>query len=158
MSYKVDPHVYKIYNNPQGNVALHLTPVLTKEVQTFTVGLVLSQGKTKFEVIVHPESRSKSKVRIFLFAENTAEIDCVCDLRIPKNRSGVETDVQIRSWPFDSSKIKARPEMRIYNSDVVATHGNALGTLKPQEQYYLATRGIDNYKELIKTSLLHEKL
>lgn len=150
--------MYKIYNNPRGNVALHLTPLLTNEVQTFTIGLVLSQGKTKFEVIVHPESRSKSKVRIFLFAENTAEIDCVCDLVIPENKPGIETDIQIRSWPFDRSRIKARPEMRIRNNNVVATHGNALGTLKPQEQYYLATRGIDDYKELIKTSLLNEKL
>ena len=53
------------------------------------------------------------------------------------------------------SKIKARPEMFIKNSNIIATHGNALGTLKSEDKYYLASRGISDYKELIKQSLLN---
>jgi Fe-S cluster assembly scaffold protein SufB len=44
--------------------------------------------------------------------------------------------------------------MKIANSNVIARHGNALGTLKKDEKYYLSSRGIDSYKELIKQSLL----
>jgi Fe-S cluster assembly scaffold protein SufB len=45
--------------------------------------------------------------------------------------------------------------MFIANSDIIATHGNALGTLKSEDKYYLASRGISDYKELIKQSLLN---
>ena len=44
--------------------------------------------------------------------------------------------------------------MFISNSDIIATHGNALGGLRPEEEYYLSSRGIDNFKEAIKQSLL----
>ena len=82
-------------------------------------------------------------------------MDCVCTLNVPKEVNGVETDIQIRSWPFDKSKIKARPEMFIANSNIIATHGNALGTLKPEDKYYLNSKGITDYKELVKQSLLN---
>ena len=154
----MDPYlgnINKLYVDAD-NVQYYISPSNSNDVQEINFTFIQTEGKCSASIVVEPMTNSKSKVKINIFAENNAEVDCVCKLYV--DVGGSETDVQIRSWPFDSSKIKARPEMRIYNSDVVATHGNALGTLKPQEQYYLATKGIDNYKELIKTSLLHEKL
>lgn len=116
---------------------------------------IQTEGKCKVDIKLKPFSDSKFKIKIYIYAEGTSEVDCVCTLDIPKDISGVETDIQIRSWPFDRSKIKARPEMFIKNSNVIANHGNALGTLKPECEYYLASRGITDYKELVKQSLLN---
>ena len=116
---------------------------------------IQTEGKCTAKINLKPEPNSKFKVKIYIYAEGTSEVDCVCTLNVPKDVSGVETDIQIRSWPFDKSKIKARPEMFIANSNIIANHGNALGTLKPEDKYYLASRGISDYKELIKQSLLN---
>ena len=116
---------------------------------------IQTEGKCTANIKITPVADSKFKVKIYIYAEGTSEVDCVCTLDIPKEVSGVETDIQIRSWPFDRSKIKARPEMFIKNSNIIATHGNALGTLKSEDKYYLASRGVSDYKELIKQSLLN---
>jgi Fe-S cluster assembly scaffold protein SufB len=116
---------------------------------------IQTEGKCTANIRVKPVADSKFKVKIYIYAEGASEVDCVCTLDVPKEVSGVETDIQIRSWPFDKSKIKARPEMFIRNSNIIATHGNALGTLKAEDKYYLASRGISDYKELIKQSLLN---
>lgn len=114
---------------------------------------IQTEGKCTANIKLKPFPNAKFKVKIYIYAEGTSEVDCVCTLDVPKDVSGVETDIQIRSWPFDSSKIKARPEMFIKNSNIIATHGNALGTLTAEDKYYLASRGISDYKELIKQSL-----
>ena len=116
---------------------------------------IQTEGKCTAKINLKPESNSKFKVKIYIYAEGNSEVDCVCTLNVPKEVSGVETDIQIRSWPFDKSKIKARPEMFIANSNIIANHGNALGTLKPEDKYYLASKGITDYKELVKQSLLN---
>lgn len=116
---------------------------------------IQTEGKCTANIKLKPFPNAKFKVKIYIYAEGTSEVDCVCTLDVPKDVSGVETDIQIRSWPFDSSKIKARPEMFIKNSNIIATHGNALGTLTAEDKYYLASRGISDYKELIKQSLLN---
>lgn len=115
---------------------------------------IQTEGRCTAKIKIKPQADTKFNVKIYIYAEGTSEVDCVCTLDVPKEVSGVETDIQIRSWPFDRSKIKARPEMFIKNSNIIATHGNALGTLKPEDKYYLASRGINDYKELIKQSLL----
>jgi hypothetical protein len=116
---------------------------------------IQTEGKCTAKIKVKPITNSKFKVKIYIYTEGTSEVDCVCTLDVPKDVSGIETDIQIRSWPFDRSKIKARPEMFIANSNIIATHGNALGTLKPEDKYYLNSRGITDYKELVKQSLLN---
>jgi Fe-S cluster assembly scaffold protein SufB len=116
---------------------------------------IQTEGKCTANIKVKPVTDSKFKVKIYIYAEGASEVDCVCTLDIPKDVSGVETDIQIRSWPFDKSRVKARPEMFIKNSNIIATHGNALGTLKSEDKYYLASRGVSDYKELIKQSLLN---
>lgn len=116
---------------------------------------IQTEGKCTANIKLKPFADAKFKIRIYIYAEGTSSVDCVCTLDVPKEVSGVETDIQIRSWPFDKSVIKARPEMFIKNSNVIATHGNALGTLKSEDKYYLASRGVSNYKELIKQSLLN---
>jgi Fe-S cluster assembly scaffold protein SufB len=116
---------------------------------------IQTEGKCTAKINLKPESNSKFKIKIYIYAEGTSEVDCVCTLDVPKEVDGVETDIQIRSWPFDKSKIKARPEMFIANSNIIANHGNALGTLKPEDKYYLASKGITDYKELVKQSLLN---
>lgn len=116
---------------------------------------IQTEGKCTANIKFAPQPNTKFKVKIYIYAEGNSEVDCVCTLDVDKEASGIETDIQIRSWPFDKSKIKARPEMFIANSNIIATHGNALGTLKPEDKYYLASRGVSDYKELIKQSLLN---
>jgi hypothetical protein len=116
---------------------------------------IQTEGKCTARINIKPEADTKFTVKIYIYTEGRAEVDCVCNLVVDKHVSGVETDIQMRSWPFDQSRIQARPEMFIRNGDVIATHGNALGTLSTQDQYYLACRGITDYKELVKQSLLN---
>ena len=116
---------------------------------------IQTEGKCTANIKLKPFPDAKFKVKIYIYAEGNSEVDCVCTLDVPKDVSGVETDIQIRSWPFDKSKIKARPEMFIANNNIIANHGNALGTLKPEDKYYLASKGITDYKELVKQSLLN---
>ena len=127
--------------------SLDLVLVPTRPEYEFV--FIQTEGKCIANIKLKPFPNTKFKVKIYIYAEGTSEVDCVCTLDVPKDVSGVETDIQIRSWPFDKSKIKARPEM------FIANHGNALGTLKPEDKYYLDSRGITNYKELVKQSLLN---
>jgi hypothetical protein len=133
------------------NLDLLLVPTRSEYEFVF----IQTEGKCTANIRLKPFPDAKFKIRIYIYAEGTSEVDCVCTLDVPKEVSGVETDIQIRSWPFDKSKIKARPEMFIANSNIIATHGNALGTLNSEDKYYLSTRGVTNYKELVKESLLH---
>lgn len=133
--------------------SLDLVLVPTRENYEFV--FIQTEGKCTAKINLKPFADTKFKIKIYIYAEGTSEVDCVCTLNVPKDVSGVETDIQIRSWPFEKSKIKARPEMFIANSDIIATHGNALGTLKSEDKYYLDSRGITDYKELVKQSLLN---
>jgi hypothetical protein len=133
--------------------SLDLVLVPTRPEYEFV--FIQTEGKCTAAIKLKPFPDTKFKIKIYIYAEGTSEVDCVCTLDVPKDISGVETDIQIRSWPFDKSKIKARPEMFIANSDIIATHGNALGTLKPEDKYYLDSKGITDYKELVKQSLLN---
>jgi hypothetical protein len=115
---------------------------------------IQTEGKCTARINIKPEADTKFKVKVYIYTEGRAEVDCVCNLIVDTHVSGVETDIQMRSWPFDQSRIQARPEMFIRNSNTIATHGNAIGNLKSEDKYYLASRGASNYKELIKQSLL----
>ena len=134
--------------------SVHFTVVPTDDLEFV---FIQTEGDCTVRINLKPEPDTKFKVKIYIYAEGTSSVDCVCRLDVGKYVSGVETDIQIRSWPFDKSKIKARPEMFIRNSNVVATHGNALGTLSDADRYYFATRGITDHKELIKQSLVNER-
>jgi hypothetical protein len=133
--------------------SLDLVLVPTRSEYEFI--FIQTEGKCTANIKLKPFPDAKFKIKIYIYAEGNSEVDCVCTLDVPKDVNGVETDIQIRSWPFDKSKIKARPEMFIANSNIIAAHGNALGTLKPEDKYYLASRGISDFKELIKQSLLN---
>jgi hypothetical protein len=133
--------------------SLDLTLVPTRSEYEFV--FIQTEGRCIANIKLKPFPNTKFKIKIYIYAEGTSEVDCVCSLDVAKESCGIETDIQIRSWPFDRSKIKARPEMFIKNSNIIATHGNALGTLKAEDKYYLACRGISDYKELIKQSLLN---
>jgi hypothetical protein len=133
--------------------SLNLVLVPTRPEYEFV--FIQTEGKCIANIKLKPFPNTKFKIKIYIYAEGKSEVDFVCTLDVDKETSGIETDIQIRSWPFDKSKIKARPEMFIANSNIIATHGNALGTLKPEDKYYLASRGVSDYKELIKQSLLN---
>lgn len=133
--------------------AVNYTVVPTQDLEFV---FIQTEGNCNVRINLKPETNSKFNVNIYIYAEGTSSVDCVCTLDVPKDVSGVETDIQIRSWPFDRSRIKARPEMFIKNSDIIAAHGNALGSLKPEDKYYLESRGLINYKELVKQSLMYD--
>lgn len=133
--------------------AVDYTVVPTRDLEFV---FIQTEGNCNVRINLKPVADSKFNVKIYIYAEGTSSVDCVCTLDVPEDVSGVETDIQIRSWPFDRSRIKARPEMFIKNSNIIATHGNALGSLKPEDKYYLESRGLINYKELVKQSLIND--
>ena len=145
-----EPKLRKVYLDAE---SVDFTIVPTRDLEFV---FVQTEGNCTARITLKPEADANFKVKIYIYAEGTSSVDCVCTLDVGKYISGVETDIQIRSWPFDRSKIKARPEMFIRNSKIVATHGNALGTLSNEDKYYLATRGITDHKELIKQSLIND--
>jgi Fe-S cluster assembly scaffold protein SufB len=146
----------ELYKDAHG-IDLLIQPADTEQVEEHKLYIVQTEDHCTAKFTVEPAPYSKSRIVIYIYAEGSASVDCVCNLTVPPEVEGVETDIQIRSWPFDRSKIKARPEMHIANSNIVATHGNALGTLNTEQRYYLESRGLQNYKELIKQSLLDDE-
>ena len=134
-------------------ISMHFATFSTDELQTIDINILQTEGTCDAKIVIEPLPNTKSKITINIFAEGSAKVDCVCNLVVPKDVGGVETDIQMRSWPFDRAKISARPEMFISNSNIVATHGNALGSLSQDQLYYLASRGITNYKDVVKYSL-----
>lgn len=145
----------KIYLN-QENISMDIFPQDVDNHEEYNITVIQETGKCLVNINVHPEKDSLSKVNIRIFAENDANVDCVCSCYIAKDASGVDTDMQIRSWPFDKSRIQARPEMFVLNNDIKAAHGNALGTLSQEDRYYLNSKGITNYKDILKESLYAE--
>ncbi len=135
-------------------IDMHFATFSTEVVQTIDINIVQTEGNCDARIVIEPLPHTKSKIIINIFAEGSARVNCVCNLVVPKDVPGVETDIQMRSWPFERAKISARPEMFIANSDIVASHGNALGSLSKEQQYYLYTRGITNYKDAVRYSLL----
>lgn len=144
----------KVYEDARG-IDLFIAPQSTDSVEEYEMCIVQTEGQCTAKFEVAPAANSKSKITIYIYAEGTASVDCVCTLNVPKDVEGVETNIQIRSWPFDNSRIQARPEMFISNSNVVAAHGNALGTIDSASKYYLESKGVADYKQLIKESMLH---
>lgn len=138
-------------------INIDLRPSNSEIHETYDIIIMQSEGKCTARINLIPCKQSLSKVSVKIFAENNAIVDCVCTLRVDENASELDTDVQFRSWPFDRSRIQARPEMFIKNGNIKAAHGNALGTLSAEDQYYLNSRGIVNYKEIIKRSLINEE-
>lgn len=150
-------HSFKKTYVDEPSIDLNISPVDSENYETYDIIIIQSHGDNISKINVTPLKNSLSKVTIKIFTENQASVDCVCTVNVGNEASGVDTDVQFRSWPFDNSRVQARPEMFIHNGDIKAAHGNALGTLSDEDQYYLNTRGIVDYKEIIKRSLMHEE-
>lgn len=148
----MDKQYKKIFVNEE-SVDLVIEPTDTENYEEYDITIIQEQGKCPVNISLHPKKDSLSKLNVKIYAENNASVNCVCSLHVAKEASGVDTDMQIRSWPFDKSRIQARPEMFVLNSDIKAAHGNALGTLSAEDRYYLHSKGITNYKEIVKESL-----
>jgi Fe-S cluster assembly scaffold protein SufB len=144
----------RVYEDAHG-IDLMIAPQSTDSTEEYELCIVQTEDHCRARFEVKPAAYSKSKITIYIYAEGTAAVDCVCTLNVPKDVEGVETDIQIRSWPFDNARIQARPDMFIANSNIVASHGNALGSINAEQQYYLESKGINDYKQLIKESLLY---
>ena len=43
----------------------------------------------------------------------------------------------------DEAEILTKPELEIFADDVVCSHGATVGALEAEEQFYLASRGLD---------------
>lgn len=142
----------KVFVNEE-SINLTLEPHDTKNYHEYNITVIQEQGKCSTCITLNPKKDSLSKLNVRIFAENKASVDCVCKLVVDKDASGVDTDMQIRSWPFDGSRIQARPEMFVHNSDIKAAHGNAIGTLSEEDRYYLHSKGVTNYKQLVKETL-----
>jgi len=151
----MDNSFNKIYVN-EDNVDLTLEPHDTENYHEYNITVIQEHGKCPVNICLKPKKDSLSKLNVRLFTENKASVDCVCKLIVEKDAGGIDTDMQIRSWPFDESRIQARPEMFVENSDIKAAHGNAIGTLSEDDRYYLHSKGITNYKDLVKESLYEE--
>lgn len=141
-----------VYINEE-NIDLSLVPINTDEGHEYNITIIQEQGKCSARINLNPKKDSVSKLNVRIFAENKSSVDCICTLTVDKDASGVDTDMQIRSWPFDGSRIQARPEMFVHNSDIKAAHGNAIGTLNDEDRYYLHSKGVTNYKQLVKETL-----
>jgi len=145
----------KVFVNEE-SIDLTFTPHDTENYHEYNITVIQEHGKCPVNICLKPKKDSLSKLNVRLFAENTASVDCVCKLIVDNDASGVDTDMQIRSWPFDKSRIQARPEMFVHNSDIKAAHGNAIGTLSDEDRYYLHSKGVTDYKGLVKEGL-HEE-
>ena len=48
----------------------------------------------------------------------------------------------------DRAVMNAKPQMKIFNDDVICKHGATIGSLNEDEIFYLRTRGLDRKKAI----------
>ena len=46
----------------------------------------------------------------------------------------------------EKSSMNAKPEMKIYNNDVICKHGTTIGTLNQEQVFYLNSRGLNKFE------------
>ena len=98
----------KIYTNEK-NISLNLRPQDTDNHEEYNITIIQEKGHCPVSINIHPEKDSLSKVNVRIFAENNASVNCILSCHVAKDASGVDTDMQIRSWPFDRSSISIPP-------------------------------------------------
>ena len=80
---------------------------------------------------------------------------------IPYDKKEIDGAQQHRALLLSSdASVKAVPRLEIYADDVKCAHGSAIGTLDPDQLFYLKTRGIDESqaRNLLTTAFLNEVL
>ena len=98
----------------------------------------------------HHGSGSISNLKSYGAAIDRGEIAVSIYSNVDENASKCEVDQLINSIVLNKkAKASGRPVLKIFNNDIVAHHGCAIGQISPEELFYLMSRGLTKVEALI---------
>ena len=101
--------------------------------------------------LMNSDCENKSGIRAILDSKSICSFQSLIDIKDSVIRSKAEQDCK-GFLLSDDSVMNAKPQMNIFNDDVICKHGATIGSLDKQEIFYLCSRGI-NKKEAEKLLL-----
>lgn len=125
---------------------------MTKEIvsrhisKRFTASYLLATDKDRqIELnFFHSQPNSLSKIAILVVAYGGASINLAATVVIPANVANAVANLDIFCISDDSSTIIASPNLLVSNHTANANHSLTTYKLTKDEQFYLASRGLDS--------------
>ena len=111
-------------------------------------GLVLGKDKSKNELLtkvkhIAKSTRSNQNVRVILNGKSRGSFQG--KIRVEKEADDTVANMSGKSLLLDQlARINAKPELEILADDVSCSHGVTVGSLDPEQLFYLCSRGIPN--------------
>ena len=102
---------------------------------------------TELEVLIdHQKPNTISETNIYLVLEK-AKVRVKAKIKVRPPASNSKALLHIRALLLDeNSHILSLPQLEIENKNVVCTHSTTISTIKPQELFYMRTRGLSTQK------------
>jgi len=92
-----------------------------------------------------PDTKSDQYMKTILDKGYRAAVNSFATIGI--GASGSDSVQLIKNWLLDTkSQINTKPELKVYNDDVSASHGVTFGALDPEQFFYLQCRGVSKKK------------
>lgn len=105
----------------------------TKDFDTHTLDIQVEHAK--------PNSTSHTVIRSVLDHNSSCLMNGT--ILVTKNSSQVKANLQHKTILLsEQAKIASKPQLEIYNDDVVCSHGSSIGTLAASALLYMNSRGI----------------
>ena len=98
-------------------------------------------------IFSEPNCESVSGLRAILEKDSVCSFQSMIDVHHSVKGSRAEQDCK-GFLLSDRAVMNAKPQMKIFNDDVVCKHGATIGSLNEEEIFYLCARGLDRKKAI----------
>jgi len=93
--------------------------------------------------IIHTHSASTSAVNIRSVLDDHAKCSVHGKILVARNAPKIKANLQHKTILLsEHAEIESKPQLEIYNDDVICTHGSSIGELDLNALLYMNTRGI----------------
>ncbi|MBD3363364.1 hypothetical protein GF362_06630 [Candidatus Dojkabacteria bacterium] len=102
------------------------------------------KSKLKFE-LTEPKEESMILIKAVLFDQSSLDLDCL--VKVDKGIKNIKTDLKIEVLLVSkNSSAKVLPSMEIHEDDIKASHSTTIGSVDPEQLFYLESRGFSKKK------------
>lgn len=103
----------------------------------------LNENDNDYKInIMHNYKKQKSKINNNGINLKTGKLDFLINVKVPKESSNITTNQNSKIITIENSKSLIKPNLLIDNYDVEANHSAYIGDFKPNDLFYLTSRGI----------------
>ncbi len=120
------------------------TRLATKEEQTILVlGWFQNQDQTQVELTIrHQAAQSHSQILIRVGGQDQARIKVQTRIIIEPQAQEAQAELQSKTLLLDQAQAQVQPELEIKTNQVRASHAASIGSLDPNQLFYLQQRGL----------------